>query len=115
MKVLIIMGMITFVDFIMLWIPCYMDHDYDEEPVEVSNNKDFNLFFTWFLVPHAQLYDKMEGKINKCGIGILMMGLSLLTLPTTIFMTTIGGLALLCTSGWRKFCDVFAEEGKYVE
>ena len=110
MIVLIIMAVIAFVDFLVLWIPCYMDHAYDDEPVEVSNNKDFNFFFTWFLIPHAQLYDRMEGRINKCGIGILLTGLSLLTLPATIFMTAIGGLALFCTSGWRKFCEVFAEE-----
>lgn len=48
MIVLIIMAVIAFVDFLVLWIPCYMDHAYDDEPVEVSNNKDFNFSLLGF-------------------------------------------------------------------
>lgn len=100
--------------FLFAWLPSYIDLDYymdcNEGVIWVTKNRELNWFFTHFLPPHAAMYDTLCERINGKGLALLLLLLSLITLPTTIIMSLIGFSTLLVRYMWRTFCRAFARK-----
>lgn len=113
----IIIGVITLVEILFIWLLMYMDlddyTDFGKDVIWVTNNREFNWFFTYFLTPHAIMYENCCDNINRTGLIILLLLLSLVTLPATCLMSLIGGIVLFIRFGWRLFCHVFARKEDY--
>ena len=113
----VILGVITLVEILFIWLLMYMDlseyTNYGEDVIWVTNNHEFNWFFTYFLVPHAIMYEHCCDDINRTGLAILLLLLSLVTLPATCLMSLIGGIVLFIRFVWRLFCRAFKREEDY--
>lgn len=108
----------AFLLFLLVWFPFYFDlsdyTDWGKDVIWVTRNRELNWFFTYFLPPHAIMYEKLCDHINGNGLALLLLLLSLVTLPTTLIMSLAGFSTLLVRYMWRTFCCAFArkEEGK---
>ena len=105
---------ITLVQFILLWLPLFFSvsdyTDWGEDVIWVTKNRELNWFFTYFLQPHAIMYEKLCERINGNGLALLLILLSLVTLPVTLLMSLIGFSTLLVRYLWRTFCRAFARK-----
>lgn len=105
---------IALLQFFLIWLPLYCDFsDYTNEGKDViwiTKNRELNWFFTYFLPPHAIMYECLCERINGKGLALLLLLLSLVTLPVTLTMSLIGFSVLLVRYMWRTFCRVFARK-----
>lgn len=105
---------ITLVEFLSLWFPQFFyisDYtDWGEDVIWVTKNRELNWFFTYFLQPHAIMYEKLCERINGNGLALLLLLLTLVTLPVTLIMSLIGFFVLLVRYMWRTFCRAFARK-----
>lgn len=106
--------MLTVILFLLVWLPFYFDiSDYTNwgrDVIWVTKNRELNWFFTYFLPPHAIMYEKLCERVNGNGLALLLLLLSLITLPVTLTMSLIGFSVLLVRYTWRTFCSVFARK-----
>jgi len=104
----------SFILFLLVWLPWYFDLDtYTNSGTDViwiTKNRELNWFFTHFLLPHAVMYENLCDRINGNGLALLLLLLSLVTLPTTLIMSLIGFSVLLVRYLWRTFCRAFARK-----
>ena len=111
---ILIIGMISMLEFLLVWLPFYFDiseyTNWGKEVIWVTKNRELNWFFTYFLPPHAIMYEKLCERINGDGLALLLMLLSLVTLPVTLLMSIIGGVVMSIRWVWRYFCKTFARE-----
>ena len=105
---------ITVLQFFLIWFPFYFDlSDYTnwgKDVIWVTKNRELNWFFTHFLPPHAIMYENLCEHINDKGLALLLLLLSLITLPVTLLMSLIGFSTLLVRYMWRTFCRAFARK-----
>jgi hypothetical protein len=101
---------ITILQFLLIWLPSYFDIDDCEDVIWVTKDRELNWFFTYFLPPHAIMYEKLCERINGNGLALLLLLLTLVTLPVTLLMSLIGFSALLVRYMWRTFCCAFQRE-----
>lgn len=105
---------VSLFQFILMWLPFYMDFsDYTndgKEAIWITKNPEVNWFFTLFLIPHAVMYEHLCERINGNGLAILLLLLSLLTLPVTLLMSLLGIIVCVIRFGWHHFCKAFARE-----
>lgn len=108
---------IAFALFLAIWLPLYGDlsnyTDWGRDVIWVTKNRELNWFFTYFLPPHAIMYENLCERVNGKGLALLLLLLSLVTLPTTILMSLIGFSVLLVRYMWRTFCRAFVREEDY--
>ena len=102
---------ITILQFLLIWLPSYFDIDsytnWGKDVIWVTKDRELNWFFTYFLPPHAIMYEKLCERINGNGLALLLLLLTLVTLPVTLLMSLIGFSALLVCYMWRTFCRAF--------
>ena len=112
--IIIIACVIALVQFFLIWMPFYFDIDnytnWGQDVIWVTKNRELNWFFTHFLIPHAAMYENLCERVNGNGLALLLLLLSLVTLPVTLIMSLIGFSALLVRYMWRIFCRAFARE-----
>lgn len=97
--------------FIFVWVPCLNKLiELPDGLVRISSNYDVNWVFTNFLAPHALMYATLHRKINKKGMAILFVTLTLATLPCSPLCTVIGLDILAVKSIWQWFCETFKKE-----
>ena len=112
--IIVLICMLTVTLFLLVWLPFYFDiSDYTNwgrDVIWVTKNRELNWFFTYFLPPHAIMYEKLCERINGNGLALLLLLLSLVTLPVTLIMSLIGFSALLVRYMCRTFCCAFARE-----
>ena len=96
--------------FLLVWLPIYMDTAYEDDVIWISKNYELNRFFTYFLPPHAIMYEACCERINGDGLMCLLLLITLLTLPTTLIMSLIGAIVSLLRFLWKLFCKTFARE-----
>lgn len=112
--IIMIAFFITMLEFALIWLPLYFDiSDYTDcgrDIIWVTKNHELSWFFTYFLPPHAIMYEKLCEHINGNGLALLLLLLALVTLPVTLIMSLIGFFALLVRYLWRIFCRAFARE-----
>lgn len=105
---------LTVIEFLILWLGCYFDlpdyTNWGEDVIWITKNRELNWFFTYFLPPHAIMYEKLCEHINGEGLAILLVLLSLITLPVTLLMSLIGMTILSIRLSWQYFCRVFARK-----
>lgn len=99
--------MITILQFLLIWLPFYFDIDDYEDVIWVTKDRELNWFFTYFLPPHAIMYEELCERINGNWLALLLLLLTLVTLPVTLLMSLIGFSALLVCYMWRTFCRAF--------
>lgn len=113
----VIIGVITLFEILLVWLLMYMDlddyTDFGKDVIWVTNNREFNWFFTYFLTPHAIMYEHCCDDVNGVGLAILLFLLSLITLPATCLMSLIGGIALFIRFVWHWFRRAFARKEDY--
>lgn len=111
---IIIICMLSVLLFGLVWLPLYFDiSDYTNwgrDVIWVTKNRELSWFFTYFLPPHAIMYEKLCERINGNGLALLLLLLSLVTLPVTLLMSLIGFSVLLVRYMWRTFCRAFARK-----
>lgn len=105
---------IPIIQFLLIWLPFYMSlsdyTDFGKDLICVSKNRTFNWFFTYFFPVHAIMYENLCERINGDGLAILLLLLSLITLPTTLLMSIIGAIVLVIRLLWRHFCKAYSRE-----
>ena len=105
---------IYLIQFMLLWLPSYCDlpnyTDWGEDVIWVTKNRELNRFFTYFLPLHSIIYEKLCERLNGNGLALLLLLLSLVTLPVTLIMSLIGLFTLLVRYLWRTFCRAFARK-----
>lgn len=105
---------ISVVQFLLIWLPLYMDFsDYTnngKDVIWITKNRELNWFFTLFLLPHAIMYERLCERINGNGLAILLLLLSLATLPMTLLMSLIGAITVIIRALWWCFCRTFARK-----
>ena len=117
--IIAVIFLFSFILFLLVWLPWYFDLDtytnWGTDVIWVTKNRELNWFFTHFLIPYAVMYENLCDRINGNGLALLLLLLSLVTLPTTLIMSLIGFSVLLIRYMWRTFCRAFArkEEGKW--
>lgn len=86
--------------------------DYCDENgiIWVSKNKTFSKLFSRYFPHLAVIYEKLCEKINGEGLLIILVLVSLLTLPMTICFLIILLFNLLIIKVWQLFCTTFARE-----
>lgn len=89
------------------WAGC--DENVDDV-VWITKNYDANWCITRFLPPHALAYEKLCERINGPGLALMLVILSLLTYPTTIFMGALALIAFCVRRIWKWFCETFERE-----
>ena len=89
------------------WIDEYGD---ENGIVWVSKNRTFSKLFSRYFPHLAIIYEKLCEKINGEGLAIILILLSLLTLPMTIGLLIILLFNLLIIKVWQLFCTTFARE-----
>ena len=106
--------LIVLLQFLLIWLPFYFDIDdyrhWGKDVIWVTKNRELNWFFTYFLPPHAIMYENLCERVNGKGLALLLLLLSLITLPVTLTMSLIGFSTLLVRYMWRTFCHVFARK-----
>lgn len=112
--IIMIACFISLLEFLLIWLPFYFDMDtytdWGQDVIWVTKNRELNWFFTYFLPPHAIMYEKLCERVNGNGLALLLLLLSLVTLPITLIMSLIGFSALLVRYMWRTFCRAFARK-----
>lgn len=102
------------VQFLLIWLPFYMDissyTNWGKDVIWITRNRELNWFFTYFLPPHAIMYEELCENINGKGLAILLLLLSLATLPVTLPMSLIGAITVAIRALWRRFCRAFARK-----
>ena len=114
---IIAIGMLTVLLWTLVWLPQYFDLDsytnWGRDVIWVTKNRELNWFFTYFLPPHAIMYEELCERLNGKGLALLLLLLSLITLPVTLVMSLIGFFTLLVRYMWRTFCRAFARKEDY--
>lgn len=109
-----IIGLTVLMEFLSIWLPGYLDldtyTDFGKDVIWITKNREFNWFFTHFLPTHAIMYENLCERINGHGLALLLLLLSLVTLPVTFIMSIIGGIVMSIRWLWRYFCKTFARE-----
>lgn len=112
--IIITIFMLSVLLFALVWLPLYFDlsdyTDWGQDVIWVTKNRELNWFFTYFLPPHAIMYEKLCERVNGKGLALLLLLLSLITLPVTLTMSLIGFSVLLVRYTWRTFCRIFARK-----
>ena len=112
--IIVLICMLTVTLFLLVWLPFYFDiseyTNWGKDVIWVTKNRELNWFFTYFLTPHAIMYEKICERINGKGLALLLLLLSLITLPVTLTMSLIGFSVLLVRYTWRTFCRTFARK-----
>ena len=89
----------------------WIDECCDENGIVwVSKNKTFSKLFSRYFPHLAVIYEKLCEKINGEGLLIILVLVSLLTLPMTIGLLIILLFNLLIKKAWQLFCTTFARE-----
>ena len=89
----------------------WIDECCDENGIVwVSKNRTFNKLFSIYFPHLAVIYEKLCEKINGEGLLIILVLVSLLTLPMTIGLLIILLFHLLLIKVWQIFCTIFARE-----
>lgn len=105
---------ISVFEFLLIWLGSYfLISDYTNfgcDVIWISKNRTFNWFFTYFFPAHAIMYERLCERVNGDGLAILLILLSLITLPTTCLMTLIGGIVLFIRFIWHRLCRTFARK-----
>lgn len=78
--------------------------------VWVSKNRTFSKLFSRYFPHQAVIYEKLCEKINGEGLAIILITISLLTLPMTIGLSIILLFNLIIIKIWQLFCTTFARE-----
>lgn len=86
--------------------------DYCDENgiIWISKNRTFNKLFSCYFPHLAIVYEKLCERINGEGLLIILVLVSLLTLPMTICFLIILLFNLLLMKVWQLFCITFARE-----
>jgi hypothetical protein len=112
--IIAIICMLTLAQFLLIWFLLYFDISYytnwGKDVIWVTKNRELNWFFTYFLPPHAIMYEELCERLNGKGLALLLLLLSLVTLPVTLIMSLIGFFILLVRYMWRTFCRAFARK-----
>lgn len=90
------------------WIDEYGD---DNGIIWVSKNRTFSKLFSRYFPHLAIIYEKLCEKINGTGLAIILILVSLLTLPMTIGLLILFLFNLFIIKIWQLFCTTFAREG----
>lgn len=98
------------IEFMIIWISSWMDSDDDDDVIWITKNYDANWCITHFLTPHALAYERLCERINGPGLALMLVILSLLTYPVTIFMGILALIAYCVRSIWKWFCRTFVRE-----
>ena len=89
----------------------WIDECCDENGIVwVSKNRTFSKLFSRYFPHLAVIYEKLCEKINGEGLLIILVLISLLTLPMTIGLLIILLFNLLLIKVWQLFCTTFARE-----
>ena len=111
---LIIIFFTSLLEFLLIWLPLYMDiskyTDWGKDVLWITKNRELNWFFTYFLPPHAIMYEELCESINGKGLAILLLLLSIATISVTLLMSLIGVTAVSVRALWRRFCRTFARK-----
>ena len=99
---------IGYVELLLIWTFSWAGCD--DDIVWITKNYDANWCITRFLPPHALAYENLCEHINGPGLALMLVVLSLLTYPTTIFMGTLAVVAYCVRRIWKWFCRTFARE-----
>ena len=113
-NIIIIALSISIMQFFLIWLPFYMSisdyTDFGKDLICVSKNRAFNWFFTYFFPAHAVMYENLCERINGDGLAILLLLLTLITLPTTFLMSLIGAIIFAIRVLWRHFCKAYSRQ-----
>ena len=111
MILLIIFGIILYIGvlFCVLWCPYWAD-DSGLSYMKVVKNDEINWFLNSFFPPHTAVYYELRESINGLGLAILIILLTLITLPNSALMFVIGIITLAIRKGWKIFCKIFARK-----
>ena len=105
---------ISLMEFLLIWLWGYFTiseyTDFGRDVIWITKNRELNWFFTYFLPSHAIMYEELCEHINGQGLAILLLLLSIATLPVTIIMSLIGALVISIRLLWQWFCRIFARE-----
>lgn len=89
----------------------WIDECCDENGIVwVSKNRTFSKLFSRYFPHLAVVYEKLCDKINGEGLAIILILISLLTLPMTIGLLILFLFNLLIIKVWQLFCTTFARE-----
>lgn len=112
--IIIIIFFISLIEFVLIWVLSYVEIDdytnFGNDVIWVSKNHTFNWFITNFFPAHAILYERLCERINGEGLALLLLLLTLITLPPSLLMALIGAITLSIRLLWRCFCRAFARE-----
>lgn len=113
-SIIMITFVITVLEFALIWLPLHEElseyTDWGKDVIWITKNRELNWFFTHFLPPHALMYERLCERVNGNGLALLLLLLTLVTLPVTLIMSLIGVFTLLVRYLWRTFCHAFARE-----
>lgn len=105
---------ISLFQFILIWLWGYFTiseyTDFGRDVIWITKNHTFNWVFTYFFPTHAIMYENLCERINGEGLALLLLLLSIITLPVTIIMSLIGAIVLAIRLLWQYFCHIFARE-----
>lgn len=103
----LLLSMVTVLPPSVAWLDEYSD---ENGIVWVSKNRTFSKLFTRYFPHLAVIYEKLCEKINGEGLLIILVLVSLLTLPMTIGLLILLLFNLLLIKVWQLFCTTFARE-----
>lgn len=101
------LSLVTVLAPLTAWIDEYCD---ENGIIWVSKNRTFSKLFTRYFPHLAIIYEKLCEKINGEGLLIILVLVSLLTLPMTIGLLILLLFNLLLIKVWQLFCTTFARE-----
>lgn len=114
MSIIAIIVIVSLIEFVLIWALNYVDiddyTDFGNDVIWVSKNRTFNWFITHFFPAHAILYERLCERINGTGLALLLLLLTLITLPLSLLMCAIGAIVLSIRKLWHYFCKIFARE-----
>lgn len=114
MTLFVCVASISLLQFLFLWLPLSDElleyTDWGNDVIWITKNRELNWFFTHFLQPHALMYERLCERVNGNGLALLLLLLTLVTLPVTLLMSLIGFSTLLVRYLWRTFCRAFARK-----
>lgn len=114
MTLFVCVASISLLQFLFIWLPLHEELSeytgWGKDVIWITKNRELNWFFTHFLSPHAFMYERLCERVNGNGLALLLLLLTLVTLPVTIIMSLIGFFVLLVRYLWRTFCRAFARE-----
>lgn len=113
MDIIILIILWLLISIIAVFVPSAVAlDDYCDENgiIWVSKNRTFNKLFSCYFPHLAIVYEKLCEKINGEGLAIILILISLLTLPMTICFLIILFFNFLIIKVWQLFCTTFARE-----